>query len=187
MADTIKYEEIKDRTVEGMLKTGNLTSNAENNLANNQGKLWGNLLGALEGNLDWAMLEGMNNQKEIRKVIQEHLKKEILKTGEELEKNEKGGVIWSKDKKTKPIMKYTSDIAKIVSSGMAGELLPGDGTFAARCDILKACKQEKSALDLIKLAISQIDSAMGKADSAEYPNILKEFQTLSAHVATVQP
>ncbi len=189
----IKYTEIKVRDLGTLLKTGNTTTNAENNLANNQGKLWGNLLGSLESTLDWTSLENMNNgddveaQKAIRKAIQDHLKQRILKEeGVSLMKGEKGNVLWSKDPKTAPIMKYTSDIAKIVTAGMSSELLPGDGTVAARCDILKACKAEKSALELIKLAMAAIDNAMTKATPQEHSAILAEFQGLSVHIAAVQ-
>jgi len=188
---TIKYEKIVNRDISNLLKTGTNTSNAENNLANNQGKLWGNLLGSLEMAMDWAKLEEIGSstdgQKAVRKVLQDHLKREILKESNlSLDTDAKGKVLWSKDKHTRPIMKYTSDIAKVVACGMASDLLPNDGTYAARCDILKACQGSKSALELIKLAITQIDSAMEKATPAEYSDIMDCFQTLSVHIAKVQ-
>jgi len=195
MSDTIKYEEIKDRSVTGMLKSGALTTKSENGLANNQGKLWGNLLGALEDELDWNALENLVNvkpeegggQKGIRKVIQAHLKKLITASGEELERNEKGGVIWSKDKKTKPIMKYTSDIAKIVAAGMSNELLPGNNTFASRCDILKACKPTLSSVEKIRLAITQIEQIVKGAEAVEYSAIYAEISTLAPTIDIVKP
>jgi len=189
MSDTtkaLKYEVIKNRDMASVLNAGNLTSNAESNLSNNQGKLWSNLLGNLEGNIDWDILEQYEDQDKIREALQDHLKKEILKEGQELQKTAKGQVAWSTDKKTRPIMKYTSDIAKIVKAGMCSVLLPGDGKVAARCGILKLCTGTETSLEAITRLIKGIDVAMGKAKKIEYSDILDQFQTLSVHVATLK-
>jgi hypothetical protein len=65
-----------------------------------------------------------------------------------------GSIKWASWERTRRIMAYASDIAKITASGLGSELLQEDknGEFdvAARCDILKQATSEKPLLKKVE-------------------------------------
>jgi hypothetical protein len=71
--------------------------------------------------------------------------------GEQVPASKKdGSVKWSTWAKTKRIWAYLSDIAKVMSCGLAAELYPEAGKVAARCDILAACSGTETPIEGVR-------------------------------------
>ena len=65
------------------------------------------------------------------------------------------------------------------------QLLPGDGTCAARCEILKVCKKKESFEALMKRLTTQVQNAVKDLPESEYPEAWEAFKPMLAEATTI--
>jgi hypothetical protein len=82
-------------------------------------------------------------------------------------RNKKGEIRWSSWEKTRRIFGYLGDIARVLACDKADLLYPEQFKVAARCDILKECKGESSALENIKRLTGQIEGFIPKLEKGQ--------------------
>jgi len=194
----MKYDKITTKDLTDAMATGNTLTKAEDKVSNNQGNLWATLCGFLETSLttDSVRLINMDDIKKVRDELQSLVKVEAQKIaielGEPLAMNQKGtDVAWTKEPRTKRMMDYCGSIAKVILAddyrdekgnlhNPLDQLLPGDETVAARCEILKVCKKKEDPIEAVKRLTKALMEVLPIVDHTSKPAYNELFNLMDA-------
>lgn len=194
MSNEIKYASIASIDIEAAMKSSQRSTSAERTKTKNDSTVWNQVVSVVMENADLnALVRGTTKDdiKKIRETIAPTLEQAVCdaitipekgkdRNGKEITlKKDDGSIKWSSWEQTRRMWAYLGDIAKVLAFSQESLLYPEQYKVAARCDILKECKESKPTIELVrqftKNLQAQLDCVSGDKEIDEAHNLVQSL------------
>lgn len=190
----MKYEVVKEINITDAMKASGKSASAERSLAKQNGSVWAQTVCTVLDKLDMAVITKDTSKdgidvitKQVKKILEKAITVSTVipetgknRQGKDIQlTNKDGSVKWMSWDQTFRIFAYAGDIAKVLAHDLQDELQPEELKVAARCDILKKCKVEKSALEHIQRLSGDMKQYLEVVEGTDATEAQAELDTLA--------